>query len=69
IGNYFGIYCGDVNQDGVVDVLDMIGVDNLFIPGAGGYIPEDTNGDGVIDAADMVIINGNAGAFVRKVKP
>jgi hypothetical protein len=69
IGSYFGIFSGDVNQDGVVDALDMIAVDNLSAPGSGGYIPEDTNGDGVIDAADMGLINGNAGMFIRKSLP
>ena len=69
IGSYFGIYGGDANQDGVVEAMDMIAVDNFLAPGASGYIPEDTNGDGVIDAADMELIKGNSDLFIRKIVP
>jgi hypothetical protein len=66
IGSYFGIFSGDVNQDGVVDALDMIAVDNLLAPGTIGYMPEDVNGDGIIDQADMELIKGNSDLFIRK---
>jgi hypothetical protein len=63
------IYSGDANQDGVVDGLDMIPVDNEAANFGTGYIPEDINGDGSIDALDMIILDNNAAEFVSTVKP
>ena len=63
------IYGGDVNQDGVVDGLDMIPVDNQAANFGTGYIPEDINGDGSIDALDMIVLDNNAAGFVAAVLP
>ncbi len=63
------IYGGDVNQDGVVDGLDMIPVDNQAANFGTGYIPEDINGDGSIDALDMIVLDNNAAWFVSAVLP
>jgi hypothetical protein len=63
------IYGGDVNQDGVVDGLDMIPVDNQAANFGNGYIPEDINGDGSIDALDMIVLDNNAAGFVSAVLP
>ena len=65
----FGLYGGDVNQDGVVDGLDMIPVDNQAASFGTGYIPEDINGDGSIDALDMIVLDNNAAGFVSAVLP
>ncbi len=63
------IYGGDVNQDGVVDGLDMIPVDNQAANFGTGYIPEDINGDGSIDALDMIVLDNNAAGFIAAVLP
>jgi len=63
------IYCGDVNQDGLVDSGDMIPVDNLAATFGTGYIPEDVNGDGLIDSGDMIIIDNCATFFVASITP
>ncbi|ACV62814.1 hypothetical protein Dtox_1979 [Desulfofarcimen acetoxidans DSM 771] len=48
---------GDVNQDGKVDVQDMILVGQHFNErGAAGWISEDINKDGEIDVLDMIFI-------------
>jgi hypothetical protein len=69
LSSYFGIYGGDTNQDGVVDGLDMIPVDNQAAGFGTGYIPEDMNGDGSIDALDMILLENNAAAFISFVSP
>jgi hypothetical protein len=69
IGSYFCIYSGDVNQDGVVDALDMIMIDNQAAAFGLGYIPEDLNGDGSVDALDMILIDNNAAAFIGVIEP
>ncbi len=50
---------GDVNHDGMVDVLDLIAV--LSAWGACGGCDEDINGDGVVDVLDLLIVLSNWG--------
>jgi hypothetical protein len=66
---FYVIYGGDVNQDGTVDGLDMIPVDNQAANFGSGYIPEDVNGDGSVDALDMIVLDNNAAAFVSAILP
>jgi len=63
------IYCGDVNQDGLIDSGDMIPVDNLAAVFETGYIPEDVTGDGLIDSGDMIIVDNCAATFVAAILP
>jgi hypothetical protein len=63
------IYCGDVNQDGLIDSGDMIPVDNQAAAFQIGYIPEDVNGDGLIDSGDMIIVDNCVSAFVASITP
>jgi len=42
----------DINGDGVVDVLDLLGV--LAAWGTTGDVPEDVNDDGVVDVLDLI---------------
>ena len=54
---------GDVNHDGIVNILDLIHVSSNF--GKGGQNDADVNGDGVVDVVDLVKVAGalgNAGA-------
>ena len=55
----FAVLVGDVNQDGVVDISDLVGMDADLTNGTLGYIVYDMNGDGVIDISDLVIIDEN----------
>ena len=55
----YAILVGDVNQDGVVDISDLVGMDADLTNGTLGYIVYDMNGDGVIDISDLVIIDEN----------
>jgi hypothetical protein len=69
LAGVWGIYAGDVNQDGAVDGLDMIPVDNQASAFGMGYIPEDINGDGSVDALDMILLDNNAASFIAAVTP
>jgi hypothetical protein len=60
---------GDVNQDGVVDALDLIAIDNLAAGFENGYVPEDLNGDGVLNAVDILIAIANITDFIETVRP
>ncbi len=67
-GHYL-IFGGDVNQDGVIDTRDYIGVDNDSFNFASGYIVTDVNGDGVIDTRDFIIIDNNNFNFIGTSHP
>jgi len=63
------IFSGDVNQDGNVDLSDLIEVDNDNANFVTGYVPSDVNGDNSSDLSDMIIVDNNNAAFVGKVTP
>ena len=65
----FALYNGDVNQDGLIDLADMVLVFNDAANFVTGYVKTDVNGDNLIDLADMLITFNNASAFVSKVTP
>jgi len=67
--SHYMIYGGDVNQDGVVDTRDFIGVDNDSFNFASGYLVTDVNGDGVIDTRDFIIIDNNNFNFIGTSHP
>jgi hypothetical protein len=70
LGNgIFGLYGGDVNQDGSVDSGDMSPTDNDSNNYVTGYLSTDVNGDGVIDSGDMTILDNNAGAYISVMTP
>jgi len=66
---HFAIFSGDVNQDGVVDALDLVAVDNDAATFITGYNANDVNGDGSVDESDMNLINSNATNFISKREP
>ncbi len=65
----FGIYSGDVNQNGSIDAVDLIVTDNDVFNFVSGYVNTDVTGDNVVDAADLGIIDNNAFNYVSKITP
>jgi len=65
----YGIYGGDVVNDGLIDSSDMANVDNLAAFSTSGYLPEDCNGDGLVDSSDMAIIDNNAAFSIYAQTP
>ncbi|MDQ3021647.1 MAG: glycoside hydrolase family 9 protein [Bacteroidota bacterium] len=65
----FGIYSGDVNQDGTVDLSDVQLIDNDSYNFINGYVRTDINGDNTVDLSDGVITDNNAFDFVSLIRP
>lgn len=65
----YGIYAGDVNQDGAVDGSDLLACDNDNVSFVSGYVVTDANGDGSVDGSDLLMIDNNNVNFVGKVTP
>ena len=69
IGPLFLIYCGDVNQDGIVNALDQAELETAAVGFVMGYLTTDVNGDGIVDAFDLILTDNNAAGFVMVRKP
>jgi hypothetical protein len=65
----FGIYAGDINQDGFIDGNDFTDVDNDNSNFASGYLYTDTNGDGFVDGNDFTLIDNNGSMFISIARP
>lgn len=65
----FGIYSGDVNQEGNVDLSDVVLVYNDAGSFVTGYVKTDVNGDNVTDLSDLIITYNNSADFVIVEKP
>ena len=65
----FGIYSGDVNQNGIIDASDVSAVDNDAFNSVSGYVQADVNGNNFVDATDLSIVDNNAFDFVSIMRP
>jgi hypothetical protein len=68
-GSFWVMYAGDVNQDGCIDGLDLISVDNQAASSPTGYQVQDLNGNGTVNLVDVNLLQANATAFVKAVHP
>lgn len=67
--NVFGIYSGDINQDGNIDIFDYLQLDPDMQNFEFGYKVTDLNGDGNVDIFDYLIYKANGSMFVNVEKP
>ena len=65
----YGIYSGDVNQQGDIDLTDVIIIYNDATLFTTGYKVTDVNGDNFSDLTDVLITNNNAVNFISRVVP
>ncbi len=65
----FGIFSGDVNNDGSVDASDILVIENDAAVYAAGYIISDLNGDNSTDATDLAIADNNAFIYAGIIRP
>lgn len=65
----FGIYSGDVTQEGIVDGSDGALIDNDAFNFVNGYVATDLTGDGIVDGSDGAIADNNAFNFVSIIRP
>jgi hypothetical protein len=69
-GTKWCIYSGDVNQDGLVDLSDLITIDNDNANNVTGYVNTDVNGDGIVNQSDLLIVyNNNKNYVIKNVPP
>ena len=68
--NVFGIYSGDMNQDGFVDVSDYPAFDyDASIGVYAEYVATDLNGDGFVDVSDYPLFDLNSSVGVYAILP
>lgn len=67
--NYYGLYTGDVNQDGIVDGTDTQLIDNDANAFVSGYSIQDLNGDNFVDGTDALLAGNNADNFISVITP
>jgi hypothetical protein len=65
----FGIYAGDVNTDGHINLTDINTTASAATAFATGYVATDANGDGSIDALDLILVDNNAANAVSLGHP
>jgi len=61
IGGVFAIISGDVNQDGLINLSDVLAMENSLLLMTMGYYPYDLTGDNLVEAADFSLIENNIG--------
>ncbi|HMQ69594.1 MAG TPA: hypothetical protein PKA90_11705 [Ignavibacteria bacterium] len=65
----YGEFGGDVNQNGVIDLNDIIIINNAAGSFASGYVVTDLDGNNIVELSDVIISYNNASNFVLKVTP
>lgn len=68
-GGKYCMYSGDVNQNGSVDLTDVVLVNDAMNNFVTGYVPEDITGDNEVDLTDVLLASANSTNFVMVVKP
>ena len=68
-GSKWCIYSGDVNQDGYVNLTDLIAVNNDAYNGVTGYTVTDLTGDGFTNLSDLILVNNNAYNGIQTYSP
>ncbi|MDQ3194516.1 MAG: DUF1929 domain-containing protein, partial [Bacteroidota bacterium] len=65
----FAVYGGDVNNDGNVNLNDIISVSNSVTNFTTGYVNTDMTGDNIVNLMDLILTKNNSVSFVRKITP
>ena len=67
--NVFAFYSGDVNQDGSIDLTDVLQIYNNSNTFTTGYVSTDLTGDNTVDLTDLLMGYNNATGFVNLIRP
>lgn len=65
----YGIYSGDVNNDGTIDLDDINIIQNDSHNFVTGYVNTDVTGDKVVDFDDVLLAYYNSNNFISKLVP
>lgn len=68
-GSKYCLYNGDVNQDGLIDLTDIVLVNNNAAVFLAGYKTSDIDGNNITDLNDLIITYNNSSNFVSVKKP
>ena len=69
IGNEWCLFSGDVNQDGLIELTDLLFIYNDVSNFSSGYLVTDINGDNYTDLTDLLIAFNNSVKFIAKITP
>lgn len=65
----FAMFSGDVDQNGFIDLGDVISISNKANEFAAGYIVQDLTGNNQADLNDILIAYNNSINFIRRITP
>jgi len=68
-GSKYCLYNGDVNQDGLIDLTDVVAINNNAAVFLAGYKTTDIDGNNITDLTDLIITYNNSSNFVSVKKP
>jgi hypothetical protein len=68
-GTKYCLYSGDVDQSGLIDLVDVITINNASSAFTTGYVATDVNGNRIVDLVDVLIASNNANSFIAKKTP
>lgn len=68
-GSKFCIYNGEINQDGIIDLSDIVSVYNDASNFQTGYIISDLTGDMFVDLSDLTTVANSSAYFAHLIRP
>ena len=68
-GSKFCIYSGEINQDGIIDLSDIVSVYNDASNFQTGYIFSDLTGDMFVDLSDLTTVVNSSAYFAHLIRP
>jgi len=68
-GEKYCLYSGDQNQDGIIELEDILNIFNDMNNFVSGYAASDVTGDSEVDLSDLLVSYNNTGKFVMKIIP
>ncbi len=68
-GSKYCVYNGDINQDGDIELTDIVSVYNDAAAFTSGYTITDLTGDMFTDLSDLTIVFNNSARFIHLIRP
>jgi hypothetical protein len=67
--NVYGLYVGDVNKLGAINLFNLSAINSSAIQQSTGYLSTDINGDGIVNLLDVSKVNANVILQISKMTP